>query len=98
MHKKQTFSQMLTSLETPNSERLMRRARRANRIAKNVRGRSRRNAYSVKSRALSSLVNHLPGQTNIRKDIILTDMVVVELKGSQSGLHFPIEHLERSAA
>ncbi len=89
---------MLTGLETQNSEKLMCRARRANNIAKRARGKNRRNAYSVKSRALCSLVNHLPGQTDIRKDIILTDFVVVELKGAQTGLHVPIEHLERSAA
>jgi ribosomal protein L25 (general stress protein Ctc) len=98
MNNKQTFNQMLTSLETPNSKRLMRRARRANRIAKRVYGKNRRNAYRVKSRALCSLVNHLPEQTDIRKDIILTDFVVVELKGAETGLHVPVRHLERSAA
>ncbi len=88
---------MVTNLETKHSEKLMQRARSANSIAKRSRGKNRRNAYAVKSRALCSLVHNLRAHTDIRADIILTDMVVVELKGSQSGLHVPIEHLARTS-
>jgi RNA:NAD 2'-phosphotransferase (TPT1/KptA family) len=86
---KRTFNEMLRGLEKTHSETLMRRARKANRIAKTVRGKNRRNAYEVKSRALSFLVRHMPERTDIRKDIVLTDFVVVELKGTNRGLHFP---------
>lgn len=96
MNNKQTFKQIIKNLEVKHASKLMNRARSANRLAKCVRGKNRRNAYRAKSRALWSLVNHLPGQTDIRKDIILTDFVVVELKGAQTGLHVPIEYLERS--
>jgi len=90
-----TFNEVLTELEPKNSQKLMKRARLANKLAKTLRGKQRRNAYRVKGRALGYLVNHLPNQTDVRKDIILTDFVVVELKGAQSGLHLPIERLER---
>ena len=83
-----TFNQILMGLEKDHSEKLMSRARMANNLAKKFRGAQRRNAYAVKSKALSSLVRNLPAQIDIRKDIILTDFVVVELKNTQSGLHF----------
>jgi hypothetical protein len=86
-HKK-TFSQILEQLEKSNSEKLMKRARLANRIAKRSRGRRRRLAYQVKHRALGSLVKKLPAQVAIRRDIVLTEFVVVELKNTESGLHF----------
>jgi hypothetical protein len=91
-HKK-TFNQILAGLEKDNSEKLMKRARTANRLAKKSRGRQRKNAYAVKSKALVSLVKKLPAQIDIRKDIILTDFVVIELKNTQSGLHFPIANM-----
>lgn len=90
---KRTFNTMLEGLEENHSRTLMGRARRANRIAKSVHGRSRRNAYEVKARALYFLVKHMPERTEIRKDIVLTDFVVVELKGTNRGLHFPAARL-----
>lgn len=83
-----TFNQILTGVEKDNSEKLMRKARTANNLAKKSRGAQRQTAYGVKTKALSSLVKKLPALIDIRKDIILTDFVVVELKNTQSGLHF----------
>ncbi len=90
---KMTFNQILTGLEKDNSEKLMSRARTANNLAKKSRGTQKRNAYAVKSKALGSLVRKLRAQIDIRKDIILTDFVVIELKNTQSGLHFPIANI-----
>lgn len=84
---KPTFNQILKGLEKSNSEKLMARARLANRIAKRSHGHRKQIAYSVKHKALCTLVEHLPEQIEIRKDIVLTDFVVVELKNTQSGLH-----------
>ena len=89
-----TFNQMLSGLEGRHSEQLMRRARRANRIAKITRGRSRRNAYEVKAKALSYLVDRMPERANVRKDIVLTDFVIVELKGTCRGLHCPVSMID----
>ncbi len=90
---KQTFNQILAGVEKDNSERLMFRARTANGLAKRSRGAQRRAAYTVKSRALSSLVHKMPARIDVRLDIILTDFVVVELKNTNIGLHFPITGL-----
>lgn len=98
MKKHRSFNDILADLETVNSKQLMKRARVANRLAKTLRGRQRQNAYGVKSRALGYLVEHLPDQTAIRKDIILTDFVVVELKGAETGLHFPVDQMTGGAA
>lgn len=90
---KLTFNQICARAEKENSEKLMSKARLANRLAKKSRGVNRRNAYTVKSNALGSLVHKLPARIDIRKDIILTDFVVIELKNTNSGLHFPITNL-----
>lgn len=90
---KLTFNQILSRVEKDNSEKLMRKARLANRLAKTRRGAQRQTAYSVKTRALGSLVRKMPALVDIRRDIILTDFVVVELKNTNSGLHFPISSL-----
>ncbi len=84
---KPTFSQILNGLEKSNSEKLMTRARIANRLAKRSHGHKKQLAYAVKHKALCTLVHQLPAQVEIRKDIALTDFVVVELKNTRSGLH-----------
>ncbi len=90
---KLTFNQILAGAEKDNSEQLMRKARLANSLAKKSRGAQRQAAYAVKSGALGSLVKKMPTRVDIRKDIILTDFVVVELKNTNVGLHFPIINL-----
>ena len=87
---KLTFNQILAATEKENSERLMSKARTANNLAKKSRGHQRQTAYTVKSDSLSSLVKKMPTRIDIRKDIILTDFVVIELKNTNVGLHFPI--------
>jgi hypothetical protein len=90
---KLTFNQILLGVEKENSEKLMFKARTANRLAKKSRGSQRQVAYSVKTNALGSLVKKMPARIDIRKDIILTDYVVIELKNTNVGLHFPIAGL-----
>ncbi len=90
---KLTFNQILNEVEKENSEKLMSKARLANSLAKRVRGIQRQTAYSVKSNALGSLVHKMRARVCVRKDIILTDFVVVELKNTNVGLHFPIAGL-----
>lgn len=90
---KPTFNQILAGVEKDNSEKLMSRARTANNLARRSRGSQKQAAYTVKSKALGSLVKKMPARVCIRKDIILTDFVVVELKNTNVGLHFPIINL-----
>jgi len=87
--RKRTFGETIRGLESENSRKLMNKARRANRIAKSVRGSARRLAYSAKAAALSALVRKLPGCVEVRRDIVLTEFVVVELKNTNRGLHCP---------
>ncbi|MBK8810560.1 MAG: hypothetical protein IPN69_07480 [Acidobacteria bacterium] len=88
---RKTFSEVIKGFEKCHSERLMAKARQANRIAKTVRGRSRRIAYDVKASALGMLVRTLPDHVVVRRDIVLTDFVVVELKNTNAGLHMPVQ-------
>lgn len=90
---KPTFNQICARIEKDNSEILMRKARLANSLAKRARGDQRQSAYAVKAGALSSLVHKMPARVDVRKDIVLTDFVVVELKNTNVGLHFPIVRL-----
>lgn len=90
---KLTFNQILVGVEKENSEKLMFKARTANKLAKKSRGNQKQTAYGVKSKALASLVKKMPARVCIRKDIILTDFVVIELKNTNVGLHFPIAGL-----
>ncbi len=90
---KLTFNQILAGVEKDNSEKLMSKARLANHLVKKSRGAQRQTAYDVKSNALGSLVHKMPARIDVRKDIILTDFVVVELKNTNVGLHFPVINL-----
>ena len=87
---KLTFDQICSRAEKKNSESLMKKATLANRLAKRSRGKQRQTAYNVKANAPASLVRRMPARVDVRKDIILTDFVVVELKNTNVGLHFPI--------
>lgn len=90
---KLTFNQICHRVEKDNSEKLMSKARLANSLAKRSRGIQRQTAYVVKSNALGSLVRKMPARVDVRKDIILTDFVVIELKNTNVGLHFPVVNL-----
>lgn len=90
---KLTFSRILAEVEKENSEKLMQKARTANKLAKKTHGSQKQSAYAVKTSALNSLVKKMPARVCIRKDIVLTDFVVVELKNTNVGLHFPVSGL-----
>ena len=90
---KRTFSKILEQIEQKNSERLMAKARLANRLAKKFHDARRRTAYQIKAKALCSLVKNLSNRVRVSKDIGLTDFVVVGLKSEHSGLHLPIVKL-----
>ena len=77
---KLTFNQLCAKAEKENSEKLMRKARLANRLAKRSRGRNKKSAYRVKADALATLVHRMPTRVNVHEDFYLRDFVVVELK------------------
>ena len=89
MTNRKCFRHIVNGLEEEHSARLMQRARTANRLAKVLRGASRRNAYAVKHRALAGLVAMLPDRTYISEDTRQPEFLVVGLSATHSGLHMP---------
>lgn len=89
-----TFNQILTRLEVQNAERLLEKARAANRLAKSATdGRARRRAYRVKVDALLNLRRRFPARTCVTPDPRIPSFVIVEYAspntGLWSGLHAP---------
>lgn len=92
--KTQTFKQILKQLETRNAQRLIERARTANRLAKSAPdSRARRRAYRVKTEALLNLRRRFPARTSVMTDPRIPTFVIVEYAspqtGARCGLHAP---------
>ncbi|MBD0325062.1 MAG: hypothetical protein ICV68_01445 [Pyrinomonadaceae bacterium] len=92
--KTQTFNQILKQLETQNAERLIEKARTANRLAKSSpSSRTRRHAYRVKVDALLNLRRRFPARTSVRIDPRIPSFVIVQYASPQAGarcdLHAP---------
>jgi hypothetical protein len=92
--KTQTFKQILKQLETRNAQRLIERARTANRLAKSAPdSRARRRAYRVKTEALLNLRRRFPARTRVMADPRIPFFVIVEYAspqtGARCGLHAP---------
>jgi hypothetical protein len=92
--KTQTFSQILRRLESQNAERLIEKARTANRLAKSApNNRARRRAYRVKVGALINLRRCFPARTSVMADPCIPSFVIVRYDspqtGARCGLHAP---------
>jgi hypothetical protein len=92
--KTQTFKQILKQLETTNAQRLIERARTANRLAKSAPdSRARRRAYRVKTEALLNLRRRFPTRTSVMIDPRIPSFVIVRYDspqtGARCGLHAP---------
>ena len=92
--KTQTFNQILKRLETQNAERLIEKARTANRLAKSAPdSRARRRAYRVKVDALLNLRRRFPTRTSVLIDPRIPSFVIVKYAspqtGARCGLHAP---------
>ena len=98
--RRQTFRAILAKVEKSNSEKLMCRARVANRIAKSVQtARARTSAYRVKHNALVALEGRFPGRVKVSLDPQYgTYFVSVKVSDSRFALHAPASHFERRAA
>jgi len=74
-----TFKNILERAAGENAERLLERARTANRLAKIVtNSHSRRRAYRVKTDALHRLRESFPAQTRVFTDARIPSFVVVQ--------------------
>jgi hypothetical protein len=84
--KTQTFNQILKRLEPQNAERLIEKARTANRLAKSATdSRARRRAYRVKTEALLNLRRRFPARTSVKTDPRIPTFVIVEYASPQTG-------------
>lgn len=88
---RRTFRETVGHEADVNAERLMRRARLANRIAKSSEGRARRAAYRVKAAALVGLRERFPHRVELEADPLLPTFVIVRVTDSRFGLHAPAE-------
>jgi|GEM_PF-3556616 len=98
--KARTFRQILARLETQNAERLIEKARTANRLAKSAPDAcARSRAYRVKVNALLGLRRRFPSNTSVRTDPRLPSFVLVKyvspLTGVRCGLHAPARDFAR---
>ena len=94
MFMKLSFSIVLQKAERQNRNSLMQKAFLANRIAKTVKGFSRKNSYTVKAKALNAIIAKFPNEVEIRQDAALPEMVVVSVIQTRCGLHAPRIALE----
>jgi hypothetical protein len=86
---RRTFRDALELVAERNADRLMHRARLANRLAKTAEGRGRRAAYRVKTAALVTLRERFPHRVEIAVDPTMPKFVVVRVETARFGLHAP---------
>lgn len=100
MDKPRTFADILAREENANAQRLMLRARTANRIAKTARtAGARLGAYRVKNKTLLTLQERFPDRVIVNSDPQYGSyFVLVKIPDSRFGLHAPSRHFERRAA
>ncbi len=89
--RKPTFNDVVTSLAARNRRCLLKKAREANRLAKEVHTRSRARLYRVKANSLLALIEMFPKQTRISLDHREPNMIVVSVKEYRrnASLHMP---------
>lgn len=86
---KSSFSHVLQVVERNNRNALMHKAFLANRIAKIVKGASRKSSYTVKTNALNAIIEKFPNDIELRDDAAFPEMVVVNVIRTKFGLHAP---------
>src|SRR5215210_4395902 len=87
--RKPTFKEILNQVAAGNVNRLINRARTANRLAKLTCGKARRSAYCVKNDVLVTITCRFPDRVTIRKDLRTTELFVINFKKPGFGLHIP---------
>jgi len=86
---RQTFRSIMNKVAPENANKLMRRARTANQLAKSLHGRSRVRAYAVKTRAVLGLTAGFPDRIRICIDFNTPGFLLVKAPAVYFGLHVP---------
>lgn len=89
--KKRTFEQILAQVASGNANRLLNRARAANRLAKSLTGKARASAYSVKHDALAALASRFPDRVTVNCDARASELLIINLNDARFGLHIPAD-------
>ncbi|RMG03435.1 MAG: hypothetical protein D6735_08525 [Acidobacteria bacterium] len=97
MKTRKTFSDILEEVRPRNFKSLLQKAYKANSLAKTTKGRSRKNAYSVKNQTLLFIVDKMPRYVKVKKDNReeMDDFLVVEFVETRGALHIPKETIEK---
>jgi hypothetical protein len=96
--RRKTFRQILNKVAPQNARRMMERARIANQLAKSLRGRSRANAYAIKTEALLGLSKKFPQHVMILRDARIPEYVLVRIAVSRFAFHAPARSFTMSRA
>jgi len=99
-HQRPNFRNILATVASQNAQRLMDKARLANRVAKSaMTGRTRLAAYNVKTRALLALNRQFPADIKVTLDARYgTHFVLVQNPSVRFGLHARASDFQRQAA
>lgn len=82
----ETFHQILGRLETPNAERLFKKARVTNRLAQSATdSHARRRAYRVKVDALLNMRRRFSARTGVTPDPRIPSLVIIQYASPQTG-------------
>src|SRR5262245_28913289 len=86
---RRTFRMIRDQVEAANCEKLMERARLANRLAKHLEGNRRSKAYVIKHRALKELASSFPHLVYVHIDRRTAGFVLVHSLKRVWALHAP---------
>src|SRR5438045_1394636 len=82
-----TFNRILETVARQNAQILMERAQTADRLAKTLKGRSRRRAYEIKAKTLVGLLKAFPEQMMVVNDSRTPNYVLITNAQGGCGLH-----------
>ncbi len=92
--RKRSFRSILSGVASENANRLMGRARLANRLAKSLRGQARSKTYSLKTQALLELTMRFPERVRIVNDVRTPRYILIKARLGRFGLHAPATFFE----
>jgi hypothetical protein len=88
--KRRTFDEILTQVAPGNVNRLLGRARTANRLAKSLTGKARASAYRVKHDTLMALACRFPDRVTVINDSRAAELMIINFNQARFGLHIPV--------
>jgi hypothetical protein len=88
------FRDIVAQSASENAGKIMRKARMANRLAKQLEGRAKMKAYQVKHIALVALASRFPAEVAVSYDPHAPELVIVSWPPAFFSLHAPAAQFE----